>query len=411
MKSVKNSGAAILGLLKYRPRSGGARRDRNLECQLEPLEGRMVLSGVSNTLIVLTGGQNFGLDSSLKDVFNPFSKGKGYGVQPWVRDVAAHTERVLANEDTGLKQSDATVRIIEVDWATYGRQNKPTDFVAGRIREIVSQPGAGSWDILLVGNSRGAIFNDQVALKLHNSANVDYAESILIDPTAAHFFGDKYPRVVPAGIDREIVLDDGYPFPTDYFVSGIVSDGQPVPGAEYENVNAELNDDIHADGIHGERDRAIKSHTDVPYWYDRQQFARDLREFVRRKDSQADRAASASGPHDGPRVTTEVLHAPADLIGIDLVKLGRKLAGAAARAADNVGREAGRIGKDITRGVTSIGNRASKVAGHVTDGIQKGLGHAAHDAGHAAQDVEHAAEDAVSGAKKAIKKIGKKLGF
>ena len=227
-------------------------------------------------------------------------------------DIAQEVKDTLS---TDLAGATTGVRSLVVNWDTYGSVGAPAQFVAQRIQQIVSdttQFNGAPWDILFVGYSRGAIFNNNVIqdLNIPSDRHIDYTEAVLLDPTASTVSGDVFPSSVPPGVAREIVYDDGYAFPAgkvggtvlglplpSFPLLAVDSNSARIPGAEYYNEQipirtyAESQGHIYT-GVNAQD--SDTSHLAVPYWYynylnnpkdpNSTQLAHDIAAFIVNKD-------------------------------------------------------------------------------------------------------------------------------
>ncbi|WP_437200847.1 hypothetical protein [Planctomicrobium sp. SH664] len=130
-----------------------------------------------------------------------------------------------------LQAAGGQVHVMTVLWDSMKPNDVPTESVAGSIRSWLSSR-TQQWDVLLVGHSRGAIFNQELTRQIGTHSKIASLQHIMLDPTAAVPQGDQYPGAIAAGVDNAVVYDDGY-----VFIPGAVRDGLPVNGARYERVN------------------------------------------------------------------------------------------------------------------------------------------------------------------------------
>ena len=187
------------------------------------------------TLVVITHG------ADLKSGHD-----NGRGLQDWQKSLGGNTAREL-------NISGSQVHVMLIDWAG-NATNKSNDElligngklsgskdVANHINEFLSKDRANGvqMDVMLIGHSRGAIFNFEAA-KLLDNAKIGTLQMIMLDPTAAVFLDDTYPTLALKNVDQTVVYDDGEFF-AGYekagFAGGITVDGRKISGAEYRLVN------------------------------------------------------------------------------------------------------------------------------------------------------------------------------
>jgi hypothetical protein len=292
---------------------------------------------VSPVLVVITHGQQF----------DPFGSGRRDQRGDWVDQLADGIQQELM---TGLRGSSVPIKVIEPNWDTFGGSNRPAEFMADYVKRITDDPSLSPdpWDILLVGHSRGAIFNHNLAKLLGGDARIDFVEEILLDPTAAHVSGDQYPQGVPDPVAHLIDYDDRRSLQEVFgkaaedmgralggrigfelgkrscrslgalcaFVGEnvgkiigadlgrdlgrhSVTDGVVVPGpkAEYRDVRSGLDQylAIHPRDPRAPGDLAAQSHSAMHDWYLASPYLRrDIADFLSRKDH----GATASGATD-----------------------------------------------------------------------------------------------------------------
>ena len=189
----------------------------------------------SPTLVVITHG------ADLKSGHD-----NGRGLQDWQKSLGGNTAREL-------NISGSQVHVMLIDWAG-NATNKSNDElligngkvsgskdVANHINEFLSKDRANGvqMDVMLIGHSRGAIFNFEAA-KLLDNAKIGTLQMIMLDPTAAVFLDDTYPTLALKNVDQTVVYDDGEFF-AGYekagFAGGLTVDGRQISGAEYRLVN------------------------------------------------------------------------------------------------------------------------------------------------------------------------------
>ena len=189
----------------------------------------------SPTLVVITHGA---------DLMSGHDNGRG--LQDWQKSLGGNTAREL-------NIAGSQVHVMLIDWAG-NATNKSNDElligngkvsgskdVANHINEFLSKYRANGvqMDVMLIGHSRGAIFNFEAA-KLLDNAKIGTLQMIMLDPTAAVFLDDTYPTLALKNVDQTVVYDDGEFF-AGYekagFAGGLTVDGRQISGAEYRLVN------------------------------------------------------------------------------------------------------------------------------------------------------------------------------
>ena len=301
---------------------------------------------VSPTLVILTNGQSFDYTPILQtltativgtalfgplaaaglvsfDIANgssPTGSGRA-GVQPWEQtaseDIQNQLYQSLAAEKTG-------VETLIVNWDTYGSIDSPASQTAQQIQQIVAgkQFNGLPWNLLFIGYSRGAIFNNNVIedLNIPSDTRIAYTEAILLDPTAAKPWGDQFPASVPAGVDHEIVYDDGYAFPGSqiggtilglkltYDLTAVDSNSASIPGDDYRFVQQPIAAYNYEEGnfYTGNYDvDSVISHTAVPYWYitnlpnaaySTTALSQDVAQFIQNSDDGATITSPSANP-------------------------------------------------------------------------------------------------------------------
>ncbi|MCA9103845.1 MAG: hypothetical protein KDA83_00385 [Planctomycetales bacterium] len=197
------------------------------------------------TLLVITQGAA---------TTNVGGAGTGRHVYPWQETLAQ------AMEDD-LRKAGSQVHTMVVSWNSLATNTTQTERVANHIKEFLAARSQ-QWDVVLVGHSRGAIFNQEIAGLLGDPKNMNVLQHVMIDPTAATSMGDQYPQGTPRNVDRAIVYDDGYQF----LPFAAVRDGERVAGAEYQRVS--LPDTGYYD--------TAASHNRIAKWYAQGAYHADL---------------------------------------------------------------------------------------------------------------------------------------
>lgn len=206
---------------------------------VERLESRTLLAA-DPVLVIVTHGFE-GVWDSTKNQFAPWS-----GIQPWQDTMADEISRSLRNfpnlapikvgpqQFTVSPVSYPTNIILEVDWQSGAF---PLGLVApiggaepgllASLKDFFVGSGVQQWDVLLIGHSRGAVFNNKLITDLMadgaTRARLDHVEEIELDPTAVRAYADGFlspPQVVPSIVDRAQNYDDGHTL-----VPGITKDG------------------------------------------------------------------------------------------------------------------------------------------------------------------------------------------
>jgi len=220
---------------------------------------------ITPTLIVLTHGAI----SNVGNISNQASD-SDRGIQGWQTQMAT----TLTNT---LEAAGSQTYTMMVDWAALGAihpggASDPSEYVAEAIKAFLDAQDQ-KWDVLLVGHSRGAIFNDEVIQEVqgNNAAHVGYVESILLDPTAAPTDGDVYPTQVPSNVNKEIVYQDGF----NLFGPETRAD-IPIPGATNIDVSHTISNDVANNVTNTVWDTVnpiyyyedgVGSHSALPDWY------------------------------------------------------------------------------------------------------------------------------------------------
>ena len=189
------------------------------------------------TLLVITQGANTG----------------GHFTYPWQTELA----RNLRSE---LENADSQVHSMIVQWDSFKPNDRGVRDISSKVKDWLGQRQQ-EWNVVLVGHSRGAIFNHELAQEIAGSSNIRNLSHIMVDPTASVTHGDQYPSNVPLEVDHSMVYDDGY-----VFIPLAVRDGLPVAGAGYERVSL--------DGF-GYQD-TVGSHNAIASWYAEEGYQNDL---------------------------------------------------------------------------------------------------------------------------------------
>ena len=350
------------------------------------------------------------------------------GGEQWQYDMAQEVKNQL---EQALSGADTGVHTLVVDWDTYASVSAPAQAVAQRIEQIVSDTEFGKlpWNLLFVGYSRGAIFNNSVIqdLNLPSNPRTGYTEAILLDPTAAVPAGDTFPTGVPAGVAREIVYDDGYAFPVSKIggnILGLTFGGIPllavdsnsarIPGAEYHNEQAQIRTYAESHGHTYTGDNAqdsATSHEQVPYWYynylnnphdqSSTQFDQDLAAFIATIDGGVAPPALAPGqksqfldqdpydaaknqyvevispPSSAPDFTNELHLIESDVKALydkavaDALQFGKQLVAQAEALAGQVAAQAKQLGNQLVAQAKAAGGEILAAAKQQAKEIEK----------------------------------------
>jgi hypothetical protein len=178
------------------------------------------------TLIVITHG------ATTNSIAGPNS---GRGVWDWQTELASRLQLQL---ETAGSQTYTMV----VDWDSLGPDSSAASQLKGHIADFLSSRSQ-TWDVVLIGHSRGAILNHDALCQLGQPDHLGTVQEIMLDPTASTTMGDVYPEYKPGNVSRAVVYDDGQPFAPFGVTTalGYTRDGMQVPGTEYQQVNSTTN--------------------------------------------------------------------------------------------------------------------------------------------------------------------------
>ena len=288
------------------------------------------------------------------------------GFQPNGRAMPHDWVDPLADKVEGqLTQYGSKTHTLVIGWNSLLPNAKPADHVAGRVRDFLGQQNE-EWDVLFIGHSRGAILNNKAIAELGNPRNLGYLEEIMLDPTAAHFAGDQYPKEVPTRVNHAINYDDNHRLAGD-----VSKGGKPIENAENRNIGLGHNSDAGA-------------HTSIHSFWTENRAEQDIGEFLSKKENRQKESLVASSnpsPKSRERVNAPVaskdrwLDESGRAIG-DVISTGRKAADDSARQGNRVvndlSREAGGLGGHFNNAIANPGRAA--VAGR--DRILAGALHA-----------------------------------
>ncbi len=85
-----------------------------------------------------------------------------------------------------------------VRWENQKSVRKQSAVLASKIRRFLADRKA-SWDVVLIGHSRGGIMVNRVSQYLAGNGKIKRLHSYLLDPTASPNLGDTYPTSLPEG--------------------------------------------------------------------------------------------------------------------------------------------------------------------------------------------------------------------
>jgi uncharacterized delta-60 repeat protein len=409
-------------------------------------------TAISPVLVVVTHGQQF----------DPFGGGRRNERGDWVDQLADGIQRELV---AGLQGSGALIKVIEPNWDTFGGSNRPAEFIADYIKRITDDPSVSPdpWDILLLGHSRGAIFNNDVAKLLGGDVRIDYVEEILLDPTASHPSGDQYPTSVPDPVAHLIDYDDrrslqevfgqaaenigravggqvgkqvgmslcrslgpfcafigenvGKMFGADLgrdLGRHAVTDGEPVPGAkgEYRDVRAELDRylAIHPHDPRTPSDLAAQSHSAVHDWYLVSPYLhQDIADFLARKDH----GATASGASHGSPIilSRETVLPPSD--APTLAKFIEVLTAKVKQALRDLGYDVKvlvqKITREAEREIRQVVNEAKRTVRNILNETRRAGSVVKREAAREIRQVQHEASRTVQNIKREVKSVASKV--
>jgi hypothetical protein len=409
-------------------------------------------AAISPVLVVVTHGQQF----------DPFGGGRRNERGDWVDQLADGIQRELV---AGLQGSGALIKVIEPNWDTFGGSNRPAEFIADYIKRITDDRSVSPdpWDILLVGHSRGAIFNNDVAKLLGGDARIDYVEEILLDPTASHSSGDQYPKSVPDPVAHLIDYDDrrslqevfgkaaenigravggqvgkqvgmslcrslgpfcayigenvGKMFGADLgrdLGRHAVTDGEPVPGAkgEYRDIRAELDRylAIHPHDPRTPSDLAAQSHSAVHDWYLVSPYLhQDIADFLARKDH----GATASGAaHGSPIILSrETVLPPSD--APTLAQFIEVLTAKVKQALKDLGNDVKilvqKITREAEREIRQVVNEAKRTVRNILNETRRAGSVVKREAAREIRQVQHEASRTVQNIKREVKSVASKV--
>lgn len=284
----------------------------------------------------------------------------------WVDPLAEKVEGQLT------KYGSQTQTLI-IDWNTHLPNGAPADYVAGRVRDFLDQQSE-DWDVLFIGHSRGGILNNKAIAQLGSPRNLGYLEEIMLDPTAAHFAGDQYPKTIPSRVNHAINYDD------NHRLAGDISDGgHPIENADNRNIGLGHHTDVGA-------------HTSIEKFWTDNRAEQDIGEFLAKKDNRQDETLQPSpAPSAKSRQTVRAPVASNDrwldeserTVG-GIIRGGRKAMDdarqQAARAGADISREGGEFREHVSdaiadplRAARSGGKRISAGASHARDMAGSGL--------------------------------------
>lgn len=159
---------------------------------LEPLEPRLVLAAASK-------------------VFSP-TLVVGLHGQTTCTSPTATVGKIVAEAATQItsRARGASVQQLVVQWDTCGAIGDQPNAIADQIQQLTAS--GGKWDLMIYGYSRGAIFANELVKRIETrpqlKSQLDYIQTILLDPTAARTFGDEFPKSKSSVVDYQLYLDD-----------------------------------------------------------------------------------------------------------------------------------------------------------------------------------------------------------
>ncbi|WP_337175586.1 hypothetical protein [Paludisphaera sp.] len=179
----------------------------------------------------------------------------GQTLYQWQEDLQEALHRDLTN-------AGSQVHTMFISWDSQAANTRQAESLAMRIQNWLGRR-TNMWDVVFVGHSRGAIFNQEVIRLLGRPSKMRNLQHIMLDPTAAVSMGDQYPNVISDTVHNAVVYDDGYQF----LPLGLVRDSLPINGAAYHRVTVP--------GV-GYYD-TFASHSRLPEWYADEEYKKDLR--------------------------------------------------------------------------------------------------------------------------------------
>ncbi|WP_435011957.1 hypothetical protein P12x_006194 (plasmid) [Tundrisphaera lichenicola] len=161
------------------------------------------------------------------------SRGGENGDTQWTNDLAGQIRDALqaAGSETVAWITSWTSNLLSVD--------NPSDSMAQQIRAFLDGKNE-TWDLVLVGHSRGGVLNNEIANKVGLHSRLGKITEIMLDPTAVPLMGDRYPSDVRDDT-RAIAYNDGY-----ITAPGVI-DGQPLSGPYPYHEVRDIHDTIRRD--------------------------------------------------------------------------------------------------------------------------------------------------------------------
>ena len=254
---------------------------------------------------------------------------------------------------------------------------KPAGSVAGQVRDFLDHQSE-EWDVLFIGHSRGAVLNNKAISELGSPRNLGYLEEIMLDPTAAHFAGEQYPKEIPGRVNYAINYDDNHRLAGD-----ISKGGKPIENAENRNVGSEMG-----------HNTDVGAHTSIHKFWTEKRAEQDIQEFLSKKEKREERleANPIPSPKSRERVNAPVANKDrwvdegGRAVG-DVIRTGRKALGDSAR-------QGNRLEKDISR-------EGGEFRDHLHDVFANPSSAAVAGRDHVVAGTLHARDMAVSGSKSA----------
>lgn len=180
------------------------------------------------TLLVITKGLDGGGEDGYS--WNDENKPEDQGLLP--ESAARWTTELASSYARQLNLAGSMVHVMFVDWASLAPIGNSSERVAEKIENFLKQSDL-RWDISLIGHSRGAILNTEVASYLSGSI-AKKVQLVMLDPTAGVSLNDQYPARVPDSVDNAVHYDDGMKL----FPGGATREGFKIEGAQYHRVDA-----------------------------------------------------------------------------------------------------------------------------------------------------------------------------
>jgi uncharacterized delta-60 repeat protein len=264
------------------------------------VDGRPPLT-VSPVLVVVTPGalpDTSGSDAKALAVALGVAPADGAPrpvVPSWVARAAQAVYSAIAQ---AVHDPTAPVKVLVLDWDTRGNALDPARQSAARVLQVVGDTSldARPWDVLLIGQGRGAVLNQDLAAFLAGSPRVDHVEAVLLQPFANLLAEDAYPATAPSGVAAETVYDSGHTFAEEVrplrdpsspsYALNTLEQGLPVQGASVGDAREAIDARLRAAGLDpSASSSAPAAYGTVADWYvDAGPLARDVARFAAAKD-------------------------------------------------------------------------------------------------------------------------------